>query len=677
MVAYFLYCASGEKDPYYGFTHDPYLDLALLSSKGYEQLFVSDLPLPVDVAAPIASDLRAKASINDTDKAGGTSRFRQLLSWVGPFRFRGGRIPSRDCPIEIRYWQKLLKSELRRRGFHLWQNVAISVIEPLESPSYQFPPDLVDSVTGLLQGRVLSYDEVRLVIGRNSLSSPYPLRDLLQALALGGRIEIWPGLVSPWPDYYTCRRCGEKSQLERIDCPLCGRDNCVICLSCRSLGEMRSCRELYHGRGVDGLGKARGFPGLKPRFAFKLTPAQAMAATKLQSYVENWINHYPGACGGNDGAPPGDSYPLESACGVDAEVLVWAVCGAGKTEIAFEALALALQGGLRVIFAIPRRDVVVELAARAKATFPEIPVTALYGGADQVESLGPLVIATTHQLLRFYEYFDLAILDEADAFPYAGSAMLYRAFRQAVKPKGLKVYMTATPEPIMLQAARRGAMRLIKIPVRHHGYPVPVPELVVDRHHLVPDSPAGQTTPTASVPLNLPPEFWAKLLRSLQEGNRVFVFVPRVWLVPVLYQVISAELGDSQNTYKAHGINQVTVLGTHSRDPNRDEKRNTFEKMAPAVMVTTSVLERGITVPRADVMVLYAQDPLYDARTLMQMSGRSGRAASYPRGWVYFIAAANTRAIQWAISSLEELNAAAEKQGFLVGSLKTGPMGKN
>ena len=53
-------------------------------------------------------------------------------------------------------------------------------------------------------------------------------------------------------------------------------------------------------------------------------------------------------------------------------------------------------------------------------------------------------------------------------------------------------------------------------------------------------------------------------------------------------------------------------------------------------MVTTSVLERGITVPKADVIVLYAHDDLYDARTLIQMAGRSGRAASHPIGSVYF-----------------------------------------
>ena len=40
-------------------------------------------------------------------------------------------------------------------------------------------------------------------------------------------------------------RCGERQFEERLS--LCGRSNCVVCLACRSLGEIRSCRELYYG----------------------------------------------------------------------------------------------------------------------------------------------------------------------------------------------------------------------------------------------------------------------------------------------------------------------------------------------------------------------------------------------------------------------------------------------
>ncbi|NMB13266.1 MAG: hypothetical protein GX977_13410 [Firmicutes bacterium] len=229
----------------------------------------------------------------------------------------------------------------------------------------------------------------------------------------------------------------------------------------------------------------------------------------------------------------------------------------------------------------------------------------------------------------------------------------------------MKVYMTATPEPAMLQAARRGAMGLVTVPVRHHGHPIPVPELLIDRRHLVPDLPRQRVSPRVETCLKLPAGFWAKLQESLRAGNRVFVFVPRVWLVAEMVKAIAARLKDSGGRQE-EGLFIPTVLGTHSRDARRDEKRTAFEDQTPAVMVTTSVLERGITVPRADVIILYAHDPLYDARTLMQMAGRSGRAASYPHGRVYFIAATSTRAIGWAISNLKKINAVAKERGLLV-----------
>ncbi|NLA58317.1 MAG: hypothetical protein GX855_05395 [Firmicutes bacterium] len=225
--------------------------------------------------------------------------------------------------------------------------------------------------------------------------------------------------------------------------------------------------------------------------------------------------------------------------------------------------------------------------------------------------------------------------------------------------------MTATPHPALLQAARGGKAHMITVPVRHHGHPVPVPQVILCRHHLVPelrDSHTGSHTNRHSSRIktpavHLPEEFWLKLKESLAAGKRVFVFVPRIWLVEAVAGEIAA----------CSELSPIPVFATHSRDPRRDEQRELFVKTAPSVMVTTSVLERGITVPKADVIVLYAHDDLYDARTLIQMAGRSGRSASHPIGSVYFLAAANTKSIQWAVASLKEINAVARARGLLVG----------
>ena len=107
--------------------------------------------------------------------------------------------------------------------------------------------------------------------------------------------------------------------------------------------------------------------------------------------------------------------------------------------------------------------------------------------------------------------------------------MLHRALQRAVKSGGLKVFMTATPAPSMLQAARRGGVHLITVPVRHHGYPVPVPKVILCRRHLVPEHwevvPAGMGRRY----LNFPGILAKTQIQRCSQ--RVFVFVPRIWLV--------------------------------------------------------------------------------------------------------------------------------------------------
>ena len=105
---------------------------------------------------------------------------------------------------------------------------------------------------------------------------------------------------------------------------------------------------------------------------------------------------------------------------------MWAVCGAGKTEMCFAAVAAELARGGRVLFAVPRRDVVRELGPRLRAAFPHVQLQVLHGGADRavlpVLPPGSVTVATTHQVLRYDRAFDLVILDEVDAFRTGAAA---------------------------------------------------------------------------------------------------------------------------------------------------------------------------------------------------------------------------------------------------------------
>src|SRR5690606_33453950 len=105
---------------------------------------------------------------------------------------------------------------------------------------------------------------------------------------------------------------------------------------------------------------------------------------------------------------------------------------------------------------------------------------------------------------RYEAGFDLVVLDEVDAFPYHGDPMLEYAARKACKPGGAFVMLSATPPEAMQRAVRRGQLPHVKVPVRYHRHPLPVPRYA-------------------------PPARLAHLVRqSLARGAQVFVFVSQI-----------------------------------------------------------------------------------------------------------------------------------------------------
>ena len=172
------------------------------------------------------------------------------------------------------------------------------------------------------------------------------------------------------------------------------------------------------------------------------------------------------------------SEQMISAIQANNDLLVWAVCGAGKTEVLFEGIYEALQQNKRVCIAAPRTDVILELSPRLKKVFPQTEVTTLYGGSEERHSYGQLVLSTTHQLYRYKEAFDVMIIDEVDAFPYSYDSSLQGAVEKARKPHSSIIYLTATPDQKTQQECARGKRNFIGIPARFHRHPIPLPRFV-------------------------------------------------------------------------------------------------------------------------------------------------------------------------------------------------------
>lgn len=285
--------------------------------------------------------------------------------------------------------------------------------------------------------------------------------------------------------------------------------------------------------------------------------------------------------------------------------LVHAVCGAGKTEILFSAIQVALERGDRVCVATPRTDVVLELIPRFQQVFPDTTIHALYGGAEVSVAYAPLVIATTHQLYRFQRAFDIIFVDEADAFPYTYDRSLQIAVEKAVKKDGAIMFVTATPSIEMLTRFKKKRAYSF-IPRRFHGFDLPVPTFeslwFYDKQLRV-----------GRVP--------KKLTRWIEKCERAhkpyLIFFPTIDLMEK-----SAHLFDVPYVY--------------AEEPERKQKVMQLRNGEIKGLLTTTILERGITIPSLQVAVLGAENAIFTSSALIQISGRVGRAAHDPTGDIVF-----------------------------------------
>ncbi len=125
--------------------------------------------------------------------------------------------------------------------------------------------------------------------------------------------------------------------------------------------------------------------------------------------------------------------------------LLWAVTGAGKTEMIFAGIAAAIKRGERIGIASPRVDVCLELFPRLKAAFANCDIALLHGRQELPYHYAQLTICTTHQLLRFYHAFDNLIIDEVDAFPYAANASVIICNKASNKKNGGCLLLNCDP----------------------------------------------------------------------------------------------------------------------------------------------------------------------------------------------------------------------------------------
>lgn len=505
----------------------------------------------------------------------------------------------------------------------------------------------------MLQGRALLRSEAHaLLFGAGMPGAAAGWSEMLQLAALLGRVRLSGSIAAGDGGRAnargrrgrsrSCLRCGSgEAFMHRTACAACGR-LCAYCTACIGMGRSRECELLVTGQRSGlagaGAGAAKGvvLPACELRLErWQLSPAQSAAAAKALRFLEE---------------PHTEQIRLtKGKTGGAREFLLWAVTGAGKTEMIFPLVESVLLRGGKALIATPRRDVVIELDPRIRKAFPGASVVTLYGGSEQRWENGDITLATTHQLLRFYQGFDLVVVDELDAFPFAGDPLLHFAADKSCVPGAARLLLSATPPSDLQRAAKRGRLPHARVPVRYHRHPLPVPRLI--------QSPAVKQMLQQR---KLPSKLLAAMRASLDRGAQLFVFVQQIAYTEPMAALLRIVLS------------HAAVAATSSQDEERSDKVQRFRAREIRVLVTTTILERGVTIPKSDVYILDADGRLFDEASLVQMAGRAGRSAEDPFGQVYFCSRERNRAQLQAVHHIQTMNRMARKQGYLLPSTEGG-----
>lgn len=302
------------------------------------------------------------------------------------------------------------------------------------------------------------------------------------------------------------------------------------------------------------------------------------------------------------------------------DVLVYAACGAGKTELTMEAIKIYLNQGKKVGFAIARRQVVLEIAQRMQNAFPMLKVVAVCEGHTHVSD-GDLIICTMHQLYRYHGWFDLLIMDEVDAFPYRGNPLLAKISAYACV--GEKMLLTATPDEEMKELAKHGKLMMVELFSRPHGYPLIVPRI--------------RQLPKAFQYVYLIYYLYQQRKRKIQ----TLVFVPTISLANSLYQSL-------RFLFKCHVFTSLTM--------QKEKIIDDFHRKKYECLLSTTVLERGITIKGIYILIIQADHPVFNEASLIQMIGRVGRKKENPTGEGVFLCQKQTTDILSCVSAIKKMN---------------------
>jgi len=285
--------------------------------------------------------------------------------------------------------------------------------------------------------------------------------------------------------------------------------------------------------------------------------------------------------------------------------------GSGKTVVALLAAAAVIEAGSQAALMAPTeilaRQHLKTIAPLAEAAAMRIAIlTGRERGRERAAILDRLaggdidLLIGTHALFQEevgFRDLALAIVDEQHRFG------VHQRLSLAQKGNAVDVLvMTATPIPRTLVLTCFGDMEVSELREKPAG------RLPID---------------TRTVPLDRLDEVVGAVGRAIKDGRRIY------WVCPLVEESETSDLAAAQERFDALAQifgDAVDLVHGRMKGPDKDAAMARFAAGETRILVATTVIEVGVDVPEATVMVIEHAER-FGLAQLHQLRGRIGRGS--------------------------------------------------
>jgi ATP-dependent DNA helicase RecG len=284
--------------------------------------------------------------------------------------------------------------------------------------------------------------------------------------------------------------------------------------------------------------------------------------------------------------------------------------GAGKTLVALMSLLIAVEAGAQGALLAPTEILARQHFDSLSRLLAGVPVNlAILTGRDkgrvrEATLMGLAdgsidILVGTHAIFQeavTYKRLGLAVVDEQHRFGVAQRMLLTQ---KAERPPHL-LAMTATPIPRTLTLSQYGEM---------------------DSSRLDEMPPGRQPIETRVISDERLGEVVEGLARHLGAGNQAY------WVCPLVEESETSDLAAAEEraaTLRMRLGDKVGLVHGRMKGPEKDAVMDAFQRGELGVLVATTVIEVGVDVPNATLMVVEHADR-FGLAQLHQLRGRVGR----------------------------------------------------